>query len=80
MLMIRLRRVGKKKQPDFRLVLTEKENKVKGKYIEELGFYNPARNVLNLKKDRVEHWVSKGAQMSETAKSLFKKTKEKKKK
>lgn len=75
MLMIRLRRVGKKKQPDFRVVLTDKKNKVKGKYIEELGFYNPARSVANFKKEKIEYWVSKGAQMSETVRSLLKKNK-----
>ncbi|MBI2450898.1 MAG: 30S ribosomal protein S16 [Parcubacteria group bacterium] len=75
MLKIRLRRVGKKKQPNFRVVLTEEKNKVKGKYIEELGFYNPAQNVLNFKKERVEYWASKGAQMSETVFHLFKKAK-----
>ena len=75
MLRIRLTRIGKKKQPAFRLVVAEHSLAVKGKYLELLGHYMIAKQpkTVDLKKDRIEYWLSKGAQPSESAAALLKK-------
>lgn len=68
MLVIRLTRVGKKKQPEYRFIISEKARDPWGRALEILGQYNPRSNpaTVNLKKDRIEHWISKGAQCSDT--------------
>lgn len=72
MLMIRLQRFGRKNDPSFRIVLTEKRNAPKsGKFLEILGFYNPKTKVKNINGDRVKYWIYKGAQLSSTAHNLF---------
>ena len=75
MLKIRLTRTGKTAQESFRIVVAEHTNAVKGKYTELLGYYHPAKSpkVFDVKKERVEYWISKGAQPSSTAAALFKK-------
>lgn len=74
MLKIRLSRTGKRTQPSFRLVVAEQSNAVKGKYLELLGHYVPALNPkqLDYKKDRIEYWISKGAQPSDTVAGILK--------
>lgn len=69
--MIRLQRTGKKGQAYFRIVILEHTSRVKGKYLELLGNYNPHEKKLNAKKDRIEYWVSKGAQVSPTVNNLL---------
>jgi len=71
MLKIRLSRIGKKGQAYFRVVVVEHTKKPKGEYLELLGTYNPHEKVLNVKKDRIEYWVSKGAQPSPTVSNLL---------
>ena len=71
MLMIRLSRIGKRGQAYFRVIVTEHTKKPKGEYLELLGTYNPHEKVLNVKKDRIEYWVSKGAQPSPTVNNLL---------
>jgi len=71
MLVIRLTRVGKKNQPAYRVVLTEKGNPVKGKFIEILGSYNPRLKAKAFKADRIKYWLSKGAQASPTVHNLL---------
>ncbi|MDP1629574.1 MAG: 30S ribosomal protein S16 [bacterium] len=71
MLMIRFQRVGKKNQPSFRVVLTEKHRGPRKKYLEELGFYNPRKKTVQLKSERILYWLSKGAQSSPTCHNLF---------
>ncbi|OGM99036.1 MAG: 30S ribosomal protein S16 [Candidatus Yanofskybacteria bacterium RIFCSPLOWO2_01_FULL_41_34] len=71
MLMIRLSRIGKRGQPYFRVVVVEHTKKTKGKYLELLGTYNPHEKVFQVKKDRVEYWMSKGAQASPTVNNLL---------
>jgi len=71
MLMIRLQRTGKRGQAYFRVVILEHTSRVKGKYLELLGNYNPHQKELKVKKDRVEYWVSKGAQVSPTVNNLL---------
>jgi len=75
-LMIRLARVGARKKPYYRVVVIDKERARNGRSVEVVGTYNPRTNpaTVDLKRDRIEHWVSKGAQMSETVNRLFSKT------
>ena len=76
MLMIRLARVGARKQPHYRIVVIEKARARNGRPVEVVGTYNPRTNPasVELKRDRVEYWVSKGAQMSERVNTIFSKT------
>jgi small subunit ribosomal protein S16 len=71
MLMIRFQRVGKKNEPSFRVVLAEKYRGPRRKYLEELGFYNPRKKTVQLKSERILHWLSKGAQASPSCHNLF---------
>lgn len=73
MLMIRLSRVGKKKLPEYRIIINEKTKDPWGDVLEFLGYYNPRTQPprLDVKTDRVEYWLSKGAQLSDTVKNLF---------
>ncbi|MBU2524159.1 30S ribosomal protein S16 [Patescibacteria group bacterium] len=73
MLKLRLVRIGKKKQPYFRIVAAEQKKAVQGKFIEVIGHYNPINKDLTIDKDRVAYWISKGAQPSDSAAVLFKK-------
>src|SRR5690606_22299023 len=72
---IRLRRMGRKKQPHYRIVVAESASPRDGRFVESLGFYKPlsrpARLVLDL--ERVDHWLGRGAQPSGTVKSLIRK-------
>lgn len=72
MLMIRLSRVGARKQPYYRVVVIEKERARDGRSVEIVGTYNPRTTPasVDLKRDRIDHWVSKGAQMSATVARL----------
>ena len=75
MLRIRFSRTGKRGQPSYRIVVAEHRTPVKGRCIENLGNYMPARQpkIVSIKKDRITYWISKGAIPSDTAASLFKK-------
>lgn len=65
--MIRMQRIGRKNEAHFRVVLTDSKNAAKsGKFSEILGFYNPKSGEVGLKADRVQHWMSVGAQPSDT--------------
>lgn len=74
MVRIRLRRVGLKGQPSYRIVAADKENARDGRFLEILGFYNPRTDpsTLNLKEDRIYHWMKNGAQPTESVADLFK--------
>jgi small subunit ribosomal protein S16 len=71
-LMIRLARVGARKQPYYRVVVIEKERARNGRSIEVVGTYNPRTNpaTVDLKRDRIDYWTSKGAQLSERVAKL----------
>ena len=75
MLMIRLSRRGARKQPVYRIVVIEKDRARDGRSIEVVGLYNPRTSptTIDFKRDRVEYWVGKGAQMSATVSKLFSK-------
>ncbi len=73
MLSIRLRRTGSKKRPFFRVVLSEARSKKEGQFIEVLGFYNPRSKpaVVEIDKQRIAHWISKGARPSDSVRTLM---------
>jgi small subunit ribosomal protein S16 len=66
-LMIRLSRTGARKQPQYRVVVIEKERARNGRPVEVVGTYNPRTTPasIELKRERIDYWVSKGAQMSD---------------
>jgi len=74
LLAIKLMRTGAKKRPSYRIVVKEKQSKRDGAYLENLGTYNPTREPaeINLKSDRVQYWISKGAQPTDTVRRLIK--------
>jgi small subunit ribosomal protein S16 len=73
-LMIRLSRVGARKQPHYRIVVIEKERARDGRSVEVVGTYNPRTDPASvlMKRERVEHWLGKGAKMSNTVARLWK--------
>lgn len=73
MLMIRLQRVGKKKQPSYRFVVSEKQRDTQAESLEILGFFNPLvkEGGLQLKVDRLKYWLSVGAKPSNTVHNLL---------
>ena len=67
MLSIRLFRTGKKNQPFFKIVVTDKRNPPKGgRFVEKLGFWNPLSKEKEINSERVKYWISQGAQPSDT--------------
>jgi len=74
-LMIRLKRVGARKQPQYRVVVIEKERARDGRPVEVVGTYNPRTNPasIELKRERIEYWVSKGAKMSDRVSKIVSK-------
>ena len=70
---IRLMRVGKKKQPTYRVVVADGRSPRDGRFIEIIGQYQPrgGENAINLKTDRVEHWLNVGALPTDTVRSLL---------
>jgi len=75
MVKIRLRRMGAKKAPFYRIVVADSRYPRDGRFIEELGTYNPVANPVELKVDaeRAQAWIKTGAQPTETVKALLKK-------
>ncbi len=75
MVKIRLRRVGAKKQPSYRVVVTDSRAPRDGRFIEVIGFYNPRTEpeTVKIKEDRALHWLSVGAQPTEPVARLLKK-------
>lgn len=73
MVRIRLRRVGAKGQPSYRIVAADKESPRDGRFIEVLGFYNPRTDpaTIQLTEDRIYDWMSKGAQPSDSVVKVF---------
>ena len=72
---IRLRRVGRKKSPMYRIVVADSKSPRDGKFIEIVGQYQPRTGdkALNLNSDRVNHWLNVGAQPTDTVRSLLRK-------
>lgn len=76
MVTIRLSRSGAKKQPFYHIVATDSRARRDGRYIERLGFYNPVARSnaepVRVDLERIDHWVSHGAQMSDRVKKIVK--------
>lgn len=74
MLSIRLTRMGAKKKPFYRIVVAEKRSKRDGRFVESVGYYDPCRNPADIKidRERVSYWIERGAQPTETVRSLIK--------
>lgn len=71
MLAIKLKRIGKKHQPSFRVVVMEKRSKLGGQYVEDMGWFNPRTHEGKVDKERTRYWIEKGAQPTETAHNLL---------
>ena len=73
MLMIRLARIGKKKHPFYRVVVTEKTRPRNGRFVEIVGTYDPSKKpaAVVLDQERVKYWMRKGAQPSDTVRSFI---------
>ena len=71
--MIRLARVGARKQPHYRIVVIEKDRARNGRFVEVVGTYNPRSNpsAVELKRDRIAYWTGNGAQLSERVGKLM---------
>ena len=76
MVKIRLRRMGAKKAPFYRVVVADARSPRDGRFIEEIGYYNPMTNPAEIKidADKANEWLKKGAQPTETVRSLLKKS------
>ena len=74
---IRLKRIGAKKQPSYRIVVADSRAPRDGKFIEEIGFYNPLAEPKDIRidVDKAEQWIKNGAQPTDTVKALIKKYK-----
>ena len=75
MVKIRLRRMGAKKAPFYRIVVADSAAPRDGKFIEEIGTYNPLAtpSIINVDAERAQYWVKNGAQPTDTVKALLKK-------
>lgn len=71
MTILRLTRVGKRKQPSYRLVVQDKRRDPWGPALETVGSYNPRSKALVVKEDRVKDWISKGCQMTAAVNNLL---------
>jgi len=82
MVTIRLARSGAKKRPFYHIVVTDSRNKRDGRYIERVGFFNPVATgqevELKVDRERIDYWISQGAQTSDRVASLLKKSVEEK--
>lgn len=74
---MRLKRIGAKKQPSYRVVIADSRSPRDGRFIEQIGFYNPLTNPVDIRIDaeKAQKWLACGAQPTETVKSLLKKAK-----
>ncbi len=75
MLAIRLKRVGSKHRPFYRIVVSENDRVPRGAFVEEIGYYHPVSPNKDTKidKERAEYWLGQGARPSDTVRNLFKK-------
>jgi small subunit ribosomal protein S16 len=73
-LCIRLTRIGARKRPRYRIVVIDKERARDGRPVETVGFYNPltSPSTIQLQRERIDYWISKGAQPSDTVRGLIK--------
>lgn len=76
MVKIRLKRMGAHKQPFYRVVVADARAPRDGKFIEEIGYYDPMKEpkVISIDEEKAKKWLANGAQPTETVKTLFKKS------
>ena len=76
MVKIRLKRMGMKKKPFYRVVVADERASRDGRFIDELGYYNPVSNPveLNIDAEKAQQWIKNGAQPTDTVRALLKKT------
>lgn len=74
MLAIRLTRMGAKKKPFYRIIVTEKRSKRDGRFLEAVGYYDPCSKPANIKlnSERVNYWIERGAQPTDTVRNILK--------
>jgi small subunit ribosomal protein S16 len=76
MVVIRLARAGAKKRPFYKIVVAHKSDKRDGRFIERIGFFNPIaqgkEEPLRINRERIQHWIDTGAQMSDRVRLLLK--------
>jgi len=75
MLAIKLKRTGKKHQASFRIIVSEKRSKVDGRFLEDLGWFNPRTSQFKLNNERTDYWLKNGVQPTVSVRHLFKKNK-----
>jgi small subunit ribosomal protein S16 len=74
MVKIRLRRAGAKKQPFYRVIVADERSPRGGRFIDEIGYYNPLGNSeIKIDADKAKDWLAKGVQPTDTVKALLKK-------
>ena len=73
MLKLRLKRIGRKRAPSYRLVIMESSTRRDGRPVEEVGFYNPISKECKFEIEKIKQWLSYGAQPTETVANLLKK-------
>ena len=73
MIAIKFKRIGKKKQASFRVIVAEKRSKINGRFIEDLGWFNPHNDKFQLNTERIGYWIKNGAQPTPSIKNLLKK-------
>ena len=73
---IRLRRMGAKRQPSYRVVVADSRYPRAGRFIEELGFYDPTKSpsVIRIDNEKAQQWLKNGAQPTDTVRALLKKS------
>jgi len=71
MLAIKLRRIGKKHQAAYRVIVGEKRSKLQGRYVEDLGWFNPYTDEVKINKERAEYWIKNGAKPTDRVRSLL---------
>ena len=71
---MRLRRMGAKKAPTYRVIVADSRSPRDGRFIEEIGFFNPRSDELKIDADKAKTWIANGAQPTDTVKALLKKS------
>lgn len=72
MVRIKLKRIGKKKNPFYNIVIMEKLSHIKGKYIDKVGYFDPLKKNLKMNILKINNWIKNGAQPSDSVKNLIK--------
>ena len=71
---MRLRRMGAKKAPTYRVIVADSRSPRDGRFIEEIGYFNPMSDVIKIDAEKAKAWIANGAQPTDTVKALLKKS------